>query len=388
MISRKRAYLTAGVLSLPLLGFPNEATAAPQWIPQSEQGRQAQSRENMRWRAMDTNRDGRITRAEWRGNARAFDNHDWNNDGVLSGDEVRPSGTQGEDERLDLDWTDERFRDLDRNRDGRLTRAEWPGDVQVFVRADRNGDNRLTRAEFLRGDAGEELASTRRFDDLDTNRNGRIERREWEGTRDGFDWLDRNNDGWLSRAETVGNDAASGEISFASLDVDRSGTIEMDEWPGTRNTFAIRDRNGDWRLTEEEAGQLGAAGTSGRTAARSETVRVSSQLRWTDTGLDLRNGDLLQLRADGTVVLSNNNDGNDTATAAGAFNGRRADGSLIPTANAGALIARIGDGPAFLIGSEEWSQRVSRSGRLYLGVNDDHLADNRGEFRVQLSINR
>ena len=244
---------------------------------------------------------------------------------------------------------------------------------------------------FRSGAAGEELASTRRFDDLDTNRNGRIERREWEGTRDGFDWLDRNNDGWLSRAETVENDASTGDvrdISFASLDVDRSGTIEMDEWPGTRNTFAIRDRNGDWRLTEEEAGQLGAAGTSGRTSARSETVRVSSQQRWTDTGLDLRNGDLLQLRADGTVVLSDNNGGNDTATAAGAFSGRRADGSLIPTANAGALIARIGDGPAFLIGSEEWSQRVSRSGRLYLGINDDHLADNRGEFRVQLSINR
>jgi hypothetical protein len=26
------------------------------------------------------------------------------------------------------------------------------------------------------------------------------------------------------------------------------------------------------------------------------------------------------------------------------------------------------------------------SGRLYLGVNDDHLADNRGEFTVTVSI--
>ena len=123
MTGRKRTYLTAGVLSLPLLGFTNEVTAAPQWIPQSEQGRQAQSRETMRWQGMDANRDGRITRAEWRGNARAFDNHDWNNDGVLSGDEVRPGATEWEDERATSDWTDARFRDLDRNRDGRLTRA-------------------------------------------------------------------------------------------------------------------------------------------------------------------------------------------------------------------------------------------------------------------------
>jgi hypothetical protein len=382
MASSKRTYLAAGLVTIPLLGFATQATAEPQ------SGRQAQASENMRWRGMDTNGDGRITRAEWRGNARAFDNHDWNRDGVLSGDEVRPGATQRNDPRAARDWTDERFRDLDRNRDGRLTRAEWPDDVQTFVRADRNGDNRLTRAEFLRVEEQDAFASNSRFDDLDTNRNGRIERREWEGTRDGFDWLDRNNDGWLSREETVGNDAGTGDLSFASLDADRSGTIEMDEWPGTRNTFAIRDRNGDWRLTEEEAGELGAAGTSGRTFGSSDTVRVSSQQRWTDTGLDLQNGDLLEVRADGTVVLSENNQGNDTATAAGALTGRRAGGSLIPTARAGALIARIGDGPAFLIGGEEWSQRVSRSGRLYLGINDDHLSDNRGEFRVQLSIRR
>jgi hypothetical protein len=28
------------------------------------------------------------------------------------------------------------------------------------------------------------------------------------------------------------------------------------------------------------------------------------------------------------------------------------------------------------------------SGQLYLGVNDDHLPDNRGEFTVQVSVQR
>ena len=126
----KRTYLPVGVLALPLLGWPSGVTAEPQWVPQAESGRQAQSRETMRWRAMDTNRDGRITRAEWRGNARAFDNHDWNNDGVLSGDEVRPGATQGD--RPARDWTAARFTDLDRNRDGRLTRSEWQDDVASF----------------------------------------------------------------------------------------------------------------------------------------------------------------------------------------------------------------------------------------------------------------
>jgi hypothetical protein len=44
---------------------------------------------NARMRGMDTNRDGRITRAEWRGNEQAFAKRDRNGDGVLAGREVR-----------------------------------------------------------------------------------------------------------------------------------------------------------------------------------------------------------------------------------------------------------------------------------------------------------
>ena len=40
-------------------------------------------------RDMDTDRDGVVTRAEWRGSDQAFRNHDTNGDGVLSGAEVR-----------------------------------------------------------------------------------------------------------------------------------------------------------------------------------------------------------------------------------------------------------------------------------------------------------
>ncbi len=44
----------------------------------------------MRFQKMDTNRDGVITRDEWRGNDRSFADHDCNGDGVLSGPEVKP----------------------------------------------------------------------------------------------------------------------------------------------------------------------------------------------------------------------------------------------------------------------------------------------------------
>jgi hypothetical protein len=45
-------------------------------------------REQARFRAMDVNNDGVLTRREWTGNARAFDRYDTNHDGVLSGSEV------------------------------------------------------------------------------------------------------------------------------------------------------------------------------------------------------------------------------------------------------------------------------------------------------------
>src|SRR5688572_30951363 len=61
----------------------------------------------MRYAAMDTNRDGTVTRSEWRGTDRAFRAEDWNGDGVLSGDEVRQGARR---QNWSQDW----------NRDGRV----------------------------------------------------------------------------------------------------------------------------------------------------------------------------------------------------------------------------------------------------------------------------
>ena len=58
-------------------------------------GRTAQ----MRHRGMDVNGDGVITRSEWRGNDRSFEQHDRNDDGVLSGDEVRPGAQKMKHDR-------------------------------------------------------------------------------------------------------------------------------------------------------------------------------------------------------------------------------------------------------------------------------------------------
>ena len=48
----------------------------------------------MRFAALDVNKDGVITRREWNGSDRSFEVHDWNQDGILSGEEVRQGATR------------------------------------------------------------------------------------------------------------------------------------------------------------------------------------------------------------------------------------------------------------------------------------------------------
>ncbi|MEX2661827.1 MAG: hypothetical protein WD227_07850 [Vicinamibacterales bacterium] len=313
------------------------SSAATEVAAEPQRAQPRQQRETMRFQGMDANGDGVITRAEWRGNARSFRNHDWNNDGILSGDEVRVGAVRNQatdvpDTQDFYNWTVEGFRAVDRNNDGRIARSEWRYDPELFIRADRNRDNILTQAEFLADDIDRDPED--RFDDLDTNNNGRIERAEWHGTREAFDWLDRNNDGRLSRAETVGDDAVTG--------------------------------------------------TTGR-RPNTEVIRVDSRVRWTDTGIDVTRGDRLVIRSEGTITMSSDTD---TATAAGSTTGRRAASAPFPQMPAGGLIARIADSGPFFLGDGGALGQVPASGRLFLGVNDDYLPDNRGEFRVTITVRR
>ena len=155
---------------------------------------QRQARDGqVRFRGMDVDGDGVITRAEWRGSDQAFRRHDRNNDGVLSGDEVW-------DRTLDGDLTAE-FRRADRNGDGALSRAEWWADAATFDRVDQNRDGRLSLAEFLGEEVRDSSSDPRSFAALDRNGNGVITANEWDGRHEDFVALDADGDGVIARAE-------------------------------------------------------------------------------------------------------------------------------------------------------------------------------------------
>lgn len=353
----------------------------------------ANAQTRMRFEGMDTNRDGEISREEWRGSDRSFQNHDWNGDGKLAGNEVTPGGQrQGNWEQADhvpnraeryVSWTQAGFNNLDHNRDRRISSNEWHFDTETFRRVDRNRDGAVTQEEFLGQDYDDDRGDS--FDDIDFNNNGRVERSEWHGSAAAFNQLDRNRDGVLSRFEVVGGVESTNDTwdQFAGLDFNRNGTISRDEWHWSNASFSNRDANRDGMISRREfdvsGGAPGAVGTTGQ----SQSVRVNSQHRWSDSGLTVRAGDVINIDARGSIQMSDN--GQDTANPAGSVNGRRANDAPVLNQPAGALLAQIDNyGPIFVGGRRSFTAPVS--GRLYFGVNDDHLADNRGEFVVNVSI--
>lgn len=220
----------------------------------------AQGQGRMRFPEMDRNNDGVITRDEWRGTDRSFRNHDWNGDGVLSGDEVRPGGrravgTRGRNATLqelidEMEWTEERFVNLDHNRDGRISPREWHADPEIFRRIDRNNDGFVSRREFL-GFDDEDQDREDRFAELDANGDGRITRSEWHGSLAVFDRLDDNRDGVLTRQEALGRRPDPRDM-FASIDVNGDRVITRAEWHWSMDGFDRLDANRDGRITRAE----------------------------------------------------------------------------------------------------------------------------------------
>ena len=211
----------------------------------------------IRFAEMDRNNDRVITRAEWRGSERSFAVHDWNGDGILSGDEVRVGAARPRtaDPEFDQereyqfgDWTPSGFQTVDHNRDGRITRDEWHFDREGFRRADHNGDGVISRAEFLTEDVDDDRED--RFVDLDMNGDNRVSRSEWHGTAARFTTLDANRDGFISRVEMIGSDAPPD--LFVSVDINRDRLITADEWHWSRASFNALDLDRNGRLSREE----------------------------------------------------------------------------------------------------------------------------------------
>jgi hypothetical protein len=156
--------------------------------------------------------------------------------------------------------------------------------------------------------------------------------------------------------------------------------------------LTLKTSGGDREISSNEVARIvlarpenvatGTSGSSGiaNTPSVPGAVTVQANQPWTSTGITVRRGQRVSFTTTGEIQLSDN--ANDIANANGARDGRFAANAPIKQAAAGALIARVGNGAAFPIGLTSEPVTMPANGILYLGVNDDGFADNKGNFQV------
>ena len=164
----------------------------------------------------------------------------------------------------------------------------------------------------------------------------------------------------------------------------RNGIIEFEE----RRTFGAGrtlrlDRDEVVTIEFETTRSTGSNLTNTDTrppGMRERQVVVSADTAWVDTGIDVRSGQTVYFESTGRARWGRDRqDG-----PAGERNSPPNPGRPMPNRNAAALIGKIGSesNDLFFIGDETGPVRVRGNGRLFLGINDDVLTDNSGNFRV------
>jgi hypothetical protein len=155
--------------------------------------------------------------------------------------------------------------------------------------------------------------------------------------------------------------------------------------PAARSVFAgvLNPNATGGTVTTDSRGFGRRRGVLGTVGAQGSAIRVDANRPWTDTGITVRQGDRLTFSSSGQIRVTDGTAPEAVATVDGA-GALQAHGSYpVASAPAGALIGRIGNSAAFGIGSQT-VLTMPASGRLFLGVNDDHFEDNSGAFTVAI----
>jgi len=125
-----------------------------------------------------------------------------------------------------------------------------------------------------------------------------------------------------------------------------------------------------------------AVGTAGQTTLAPGAVRVEANTQWTDSGIDVRVGDIVSFQGTGQISFGQ---GSGVTTRVDGKSDMRSANYPVPVMPVGGLIGKVGNSAPFPIGGNQQGIRMPASGRLMLGVNDNELSDNTGFFSVVIN---
>lgn len=115
-------------------------------------------------------------------------------------------------------------------------------------------------------------------------------------------------------------------------------------------------------------------------------IAVNGNQPWTDTGINVKKGDMITFSATGRVSVATGNSPDVVADPNGANNFPAPRNNYpLPSMSVGGLIAKVGNDRPFGVGTLTHPISMPDNGRLYLGVNDDGFGDNSGAFYVTIT---
>jgi hypothetical protein len=113
------------------------------------------------------------------------------------------------------------------------------------------------------------------------------------------------------------------------------------------------------------------------------TFTISGKAKWLDTGIDLKDGQLIDISATGKILW--NLKDKEYSSPDGATPYSQKESNPLPAIGTGALIGKIGNESSdyFFVGKGQ-KINATKSGRLHLGINDANINDNEGVYRVRI----
>jgi hypothetical protein len=190
--------------------------------------------------------------------------------------------------------------------------------------------------------------------------------------------------------------AATAAVSADTLVFRDGRRVDGDLVAVAGDTVEFRERRGRGRLLRVDRDEVRALELDSGTAdgdeadvrpprprgLREKDVVVSGDVPFVDSGIEVRSGQQIYFESAGNVWWKP-----DERTGPAGENGsdrERDSRRPMPRRPTGALIGKVGqESPdLFFIGGDPGPIRVRSTGRLFLGVNDDYVQDNHGNFRV------